>query len=359
MGFKKWAAYGILAAGATLFLSAAFTVVSILYGMSWSDVTAPPLLGNRPEVISRLTDGQPDVRPFSFLIVGDTQSKTIFENFFLKVALDVAPDFGVVVGDFVANPEMNRHRFFMGEFGEWNMTFPVFLIAGNHDIVTNHETGLDWLRDPVYEKDFEKLYGPANFSFIYRGCLFIGLNDVYTIDYFDYVKDVLSHRPPDILMTFVFMHIAPKSLSPLLQTRQMEGEEEFKRLMETYDVDYVLAGDFHSYLRMDRNNTEYIITGGGGATLHGGARSFHHAVLMTVDPARDRADETIYSFRPTLDVGDDIEIAMICGIYPVFEQHPLGWVALFTLIAAAAAGLVAFLLVRITRKRRGLRRIGA
>jgi 3',5'-cyclic AMP phosphodiesterase CpdA len=356
--FKKRTVYGILAAGAIIFLAAAFVAVSILYGVSWSDVTAPMLLGNGPENIERLTGNGSDVRPFSFLVAGDTRSSTVFEDFYQNTSLDIDPDFGVIVGDFVAYPDANRHRFFMGEFGEWEMTFPIFVITGNHDVVTKHERMADRLYDPVSREDFERMYGPRNFSFIYRGCLFIGIDDAYTADYLDYLKETLSRRPKDVLMTFVFMHIPPPSLiEPSAAGREMEGEQEFLRLMDAYDVDFVFTGDFHSYFRADRGHTRYIITGGGGSPIRANAaRSFHHAILMTVDPARDRADETIYSFRPTLDVGDDIEIVMICGIYPIFERHPYLWAAVFALVAASAAGLIAALLVRMLNKGRAAAR---
>jgi 3',5'-cyclic AMP phosphodiesterase CpdA len=352
---RNWALYAVLSFTIIIFLSAIFVIVSILYGRYWSDTTPPPLLGNKPEIISILTDGQMAPQPFSFVVVGDTRSSVVFEGLCQDTLLDNPPDFGIIVGDFVAYPDLNRHRFFIGEFGEWNMVFPIFLIAGNHDVVTKKETGLDWIRDPVYVRDFERMYGPTNFSFVYRGCLFIGLNDAYRIDYLDYLKETLARRPSNILMTFVFMHIPPVSLSPLVTTTRIEGEEEFKSLMDSYNVDYVFMGHFHSYFRADRKHTKYVVTGGGGSDLRGGGRDFHHALLIMVDPSKDRVDEVIYSIKPVFDPGDNVEIVMISGIYPAFEQRPLAWVAVFSLVMATAAGLITVLLARIIRKRRGLR----
>jgi len=335
------------------FLSVAFMIASILYGWSRTDVTVSPFLGNRPDTISRLTDGQPEPSPFSFFVVGDTRSSAEFEGSYKNVTLDLTPDFGVILGDFVAYPDMSRHRFFMEELTEWGMRFPVFLIAGNHDVVTKDETGFNRLQDPVFKEDFEKLYGPSNFSFIYRGCLFIGLNDAYRSDYLDYLKDTLARRPPDVLMIFVFMHIGPRFLSPLIHTRQMEGEEEFMRLMEAYNVDYVFAGDFHSYFRADKGHTKYIITGGGGSNLRGSiGRRFHHILIMSVDPAKDQVDEMIYSMKPADDIGDDIEITMLCGVYPVFEGRPFVWVAVFSLVLVALGVLIVCLVLRIVRPKR-------
>jgi hypothetical protein len=361
--FAKMRLYVALAMDTIIFVIAAFTAASILYGWSWSDTTAPRLLGNRPEVISGLVDGQSELKPFSFTVVGDPRSSSAFEEFYQNTPLDAVPDFGVILGDFVAFPAVNRHRFFMGELAEWGMTFPVFLIAGNHDIgrrsdfVSNakRERKLYRLHDPFFKEDFEEIYGPTNFSFIYRGCLFIGLNDVYNTGYLGYLEDVLARRPSDVIITFVFMHIPPRSLSPMVQAREMEGEEEFMRLMDHYTVDYVFAGDFHSYFRADRKHTKYIVTGGGGSHLRGGGRGFHHALLMTVNPAKDRVDEVIYPIKPVFDPGDSTETIMICVIYPIFEGHRLIWMAVFSLVALVLAARIAVLLARIVRKGHRLR----
>jgi hypothetical protein len=352
-----------LATNTIIFLLAVFAVASILYGWSLSDITASPLLGNRPEVISGLVDGQAEPQPFSFLVVGDPRSSAVFEEFYRNSSADIPPDFGVILGDFVAFPAVNRHRFFMGELAGWGMTFPIFLVAGNHDFARPndlagnemHERNLHRLYDPFFIEDFERTYGPANFSFVYRGCLFIGLNDVYSTDYLDYLKDVLARRPSDVIITFVFMHIPPRYLSPLIQAREMDGEEKFMRLMDRYNVDYVFTGDFHSYFRADRKHTKYIISGGGGSDLRGGAGSFHHVLLMTVDPSKDRVDEVIYSIDPKSDPGHYIRTIMICGVYPIFEEYRLIWLVVFSLILAAVGVRIAVLLTQVVGKGRGTR----
>ncbi len=358
---KEWGLYGALLSGLThLSYLRHSCLVSILLGISRTDITVPPLLGNRPEVISRLTDGPADARPFSFLVVGDTKSSNTFEHFYEDAALEATPDFGVMLGDFVADPELNRHRFFMEEFAEWGMTFPFFLIAGNHDIVTRHTRKCDRLTDPFLEQDFERVYGPTNFSFIYRGCLFIGLDDLYGTGYIDYARDVLSRRPQDVLMTFVFMHIPPKSLSPMIRVRIIEGEQDFMDLMEIYKVDYVIMGDFHSYFRGDDKHTKYIITGGGGSPLYEGTtRSFHHLILMVVDTQNKQVDEIIYPINSVFDLGDDLEIVMTCKLYPFFEERPILWATVFSVGTVIFGGLFVFVAARIVRKRRGAGSPGA
>jgi hypothetical protein len=351
--FNPAVPYALLGAITVILLGMAFLIVSIVDGIPRSDDTVPLLLGNRPEVISHLTDGQGDPQPFSFLVVGDTRTSNTFEHFYESEALDLTPDFGVILGDFIADPELNRHRFFMDEFSEWGMTFPFFLIPGNHDIVTRHTREPGRLTDPFLQQDFERIYGPTDFSFVYRGCLFIGLNDLYGTGYIDYARNVLSHRPGDIRMTFVLMHVPPLALSPMISSRGVKGEKEFINLMEIYDVDYVIMGDFHSYFRGDRNHTKYIITGGGGGALYEGTtRSFHHVILLMVDPRNRQVDEIVYPIKEVMDLGDDIEIVMMCQVYPFFEGHPIVWVVILCIVTVFLGGLYAFIIVRTIRKRR-------
>jgi hypothetical protein len=326
-------------------LSAAFFLSAVIYGRMNEKVSAPPLLGNKPDNLARLERKAIEPRPFSFLVVGDTGDNVILEHFYNNIHFEASPDFGINLGDFVQAPELNRHRFFMREFAERGMEYPILLIAGNHDIVTDNDIAkgrVSSFADPFYPRDFEEAYGPANFSFTYAGCFFVGLNDVYNGSYIDRAKEILARRPPGSLMTFVFMHIPPQSLSPAVEGRGIEREDEFFRLVEEYRVDYVFLGDFHSYFRADRGHTKYIVTGGGGEDLYGGTkRSFFHVLFMKVDPEARTVDEIIYPIGKSGDIGDDIEILLLARLYPLFEAHPLLWGGLFSvIILLGLAGMV-------------------
>jgi predicted phosphodiesterase len=351
--------YLLLSTASILSVSAFFGLVAVIYGISKADVTAPPMLGNGPENLARIEGQRVDPQPFCFLVVGDTKTSNAFENFYNNARLQSVPDFGVIMGDFVAKPEINRHRFFMHEFSEWGMTFPIILVAGNHDMITNNDIVKrrvgDFL-DPFSERDFEKTYGPTNFSFTHAGCLFVVLNDVYNDSYIDYATEILSRKDRENLMTFVFMHIPPQSLSPVVQGRGIAREEEFFNLMEEHRVDYVFCGDFHSYFRSDDNHTNYIVTGGGGSNLCGGSeQSFYHVLLLMVDPRARKVDEIIHPIENSVDLGDDVEIVMLCWIFPFFEGHPFVWVAVFTFGTVIAGGLFVFTLIRLLNKKRGPR----
>jgi 3',5'-cyclic AMP phosphodiesterase CpdA len=340
---SKWKTLPFLFFLVLLCLSAGFGLLSIIYGAKSEHVTPPPLLGNKPDRLARLSEDDTVGRPFSFLVAGDTRSSDTFEDFMNDMSIEHIPDFGIILGDFVPKPEMQRHRFFIQEFTEWHMRFPILLVAGNHDIFC-HGTTHD--PDPFTLNDFEKTYGPVNFSFTHGGCLFICLNDLYNGSYVDYARDTLARKAPTSLMIFVFTHIPPRSISPMIKSRPIEREKEFIDLLEQYGVDYVFSGDFHSYFRSDYNHVKFIVSGGGGSKLWGGSeRSFHHVLVISVDPRTRDVDETIYPIPEVNDLGDDIEIIMICQLYPFFKPHLALWAAAFSLVIVATLAGIGWLII--------------
>ena len=173
----------------------------------------PPLLGNSPLNIASIHEEDIDPRPFTMFLIADTHSKVMFEHFFTETTFAPAPDFGVMLGDFVDDPEDQRHEFFIMEISEWGLEFPLFLAPGNHDIAVKEK----YLKKKcAFTMDeFEDTYGAVNFSFIHSGCLFIVINNHWNTEYLDFLDEVLSNRPDDVLLTFVFMHIPPPdALSP-------------------------------------------------------------------------------------------------------------------------------------------------
>ncbi len=345
---SKWKTLPFLFFLVLLFLTAGFCLLSFIYGAKSEHTALPPLLGNTPDRLARVGEDTIVGRPFSFLVAGDTRSSDTFEDFMNNMRLEHTPDFGIILGDFVPTSDMSRHRFFIQEFAEWHMRFPILLVAGNHDIFC-HGTSRDL--EPFTLNDFEKTYGPVNFFFIHGGCLFICLNDLYNGSYVDYARDVLSRKAAGSLMIFVFTHIPPRSISPIIRTRPIDREKEFIDLLEQYRVDYVFSGDFHSYLRSDYNHVKFIVSGGGGSKLWGGnERSFHHVLFLSVDPAARDVDEIIYPISEVTDIGDDLEIVLICQLYPFFKPHLALWAATFSLVMVVALAGIGWLIIAARRR---------
>ena len=133
-----------------------------------------------------------------------------------------------------------------------------------------------------------------------------------------------------------------------MEARGISDVDEFTNLMETYAVDYVFSGDYHSYFRSTVGSTDYIILGGGGAALDDEAtgRSFHHAMLLTVDPETGSVNEMIYPINETLDMVDLVEQFAFFHIYTLLECYPAVYilivitnlVILFTLTICMGSG---------------------
>ena len=312
----------ILPVGFSILLIASliFFVSSVLYTISKKRLSVPPLLGNGEENISSLHEDTVAPRPFSIFVVSDIQASSYFERFYTAVDLPPETDFGVIVGDFCMDPRQEYHTFFIAEFNEWGLEFPILLVPGNHDVAA---TDRDLARINAFtRRDFEETYGSRNFSFMHAGCYFIVIDDVYNAEYLTHLENALAERPTGTLLTFVFMHIPPSSLCPLVRCRGIYEEERFFSIIDAYNVDYVVSGDFHSYLESEYNETVFLITGGGGAKLAGNPESsFHHAIVLHIDPANRQVTETIYPIARRSDLPDDFKLFVMGDIYTIYRYN--------------------------------------
>lgn len=326
------------------FLSALFFISTIILGRHVSAVELPSLLGNTEENMMRIEEEAYRELPFTFLLVGDPELKKYFEHFLENTEFPIIPDFGIIVGDLVKNPEIENHDFFIYRYSKMKLDFPfpILLVPGNHDVAAGK-----YMDKPnaFFVKDFVERYGAAEFNFTYRGCLFVVVNDNYNGDYLDYLRRVLQEKSKDAVMTFVLMHIPPPSVISVPDYRPLEGEEEFLALMEEYGVDYVLCGDFHSYHRSKLKGTNYIVTGGGGSKLYEGEEeSFYHAITIKVNPETGRIDEKIYPIRKARVFLHDYEKMAVTEVYPFFRYNPtLGTIILSLILLAFLFSVTGYL----------------
>jgi predicted phosphodiesterase len=305
-------------------LSLGYAAASIMYGESSEDVKLPKFLGNRPANVDLLKETDAASAPFSFFVVGDTKLADFFPSIYRKDIRNDAPDFGLILGDFVKEPKIEDHRNFMMDFSRWGVTAPVFLVCGNHDIVTKEDIAHHrWYSFTL--KDFERTYGPADFSFTYHGCLFIVLDDIDTDSHVAYLAEVLSHRSRGTLMTFVFTHIPAHTISPEIKSREMLGEKKFLSLVEDYNVDYVISGDFHSYFSGKVKNTNFIISGGGTDKMGNNARirkeGIYQALLLQVNPVTKDVAERIYVGPGRTDIWQAMKKTMLTQVFAFFESQ--------------------------------------
>ena len=166
--FKSGLSLGVVVVTAFLLGFEAYTF-AVVRGESQTGL--PENYGNFERIRNSLTEQGPKDE-FSFALVGDTQGTRTFERLCDELRNEPL-SFMVILGDFVKTSTRGNHDYFRSRCAkEYRLPFPVFLVAGNRDVVCEE---VDYDIDKVSPVDLERMYGPRNFSFEYNGCLFIGL----------------------------------------------------------------------------------------------------------------------------------------------------------------------------------------
>ncbi len=297
----------------------AYTIIVVTYD---GRKGFPENFGNF-ERVRRTLEQQGPQETFSFAVVGDTQSVGTFERITHELRGEPL-SFAVILGDFVQTGTKAHHRFFRAEWAdELLLPYPVFVIAGNRDVAHEAASGDElWMSLP----DFESVYGPTNFCFEYAGCLFVGLRILSapfgTEESIDFLQSTLEKHRGKNQMIFVFMHIPP-SISSAFEVKSFDNQERLIDLFDRYKVDYVFAGDYHGYARVRRNNTAYIVTGGGGAHLEKGNRyaRFHHVVVLDVSDSS--VSERILAVHRRTDIEDILERYAFTQLCPALRARPI------------------------------------
>lgn len=233
-------------------------------GKDYFGVRKSEFLGNSESVISILkkTEGK---MPFSFAFISDTENNDDSIPL-IKTLLSEPIDFLVFAGDFANNPKLPEHRLFMHTISKFNPSIPIFLAPGNHDIEIKNRNK----PGRFTEANFQEVYGPLNFNFVYNNCLFIFLNNVdwNNQESAEYLKNILSKRNKEIKRTFVFCHIPLKRILDKV-TMKENRDSKLNELAAKHKIDYVISGDYHRHFELnDIDGTKYIISGSGGAHYH-------------------------------------------------------------------------------------------
>ena len=272
--------------------------------------TIPPNFGNFERVRNLLKDCTEE---FSFALAGDINGRGTFE----KICRNLREEplsFMVILGDAVRKPTYGYHRFFKLQLQkELSLPFPTFYVAGNHDVDKKNFT----------VNDFEKDYGPTNFSFEYGNCLFIVLRIIgkpfSTDESLKFLEDTLKKSKGKYRKTFLFFHIPPPVSNDFF-SKHYENQWELMALINDYKVDYVATGDYHGYARVKVKNTNYLITGGGGSHLRDMKfGNFHHAIVIKV--GENSISERILAADRVNEFEDGVERYVIAEYYPWVKNN--------------------------------------
>jgi len=307
---KLFGGVAVLLAGVFLILIIATSVTGILV----RNAKIPGMLGNSRENIS-FVEGNTDPNDFTFAVVGDPKCGTATFEALLDILRLDKPAFVILLGDFVSHYLLIEHKLFANEIAEHAEKTPIFLVPGNHDI--NEEEGFGL-------KDFRAIYGTEQFSFTIGKNLFICLNDIPPYansgQYVNFAGQEIQKNLNKVKRIFVFMHIPIWLLdNPSICDKNMPGSNEFLELAKKYDIDYVFAGHHHAYVKAQRDNTTFIVSGGGGDRLRGIHGRFHHTVRIAVK--NDSVTETVLGIEPRLETSELIERNIVVYLWPAMVQN--------------------------------------
>ena len=204
---------------------------------------------------------------FKISIIGDTQGfqeiyRTLIEtskNSFIFHLGDITP-FGTIAQ--------------LKQFHDLSKQskIPIFSTPGNHDIKLSNST-----------REYESFFGSSEYYFKYKNYIFISLDsskgylEEKSFEFLDNILRIFSQNPK-----IIFTH------TPLYDPREGKdhsflNETQPSRIMsmiKDQNVALFLSGHIHYFNHTIVNGTHFVISGGGGASLHepyqkGG---FHHIV---------------------------------------------------------------------------------
>ena len=302
------------------------------------------LIGNTPTSLAAL---QEKGLPFSFLVIGDTQCNETVQTLVERALQTRNPSFMVFLGDFVKEPDIWFHRFFLTEMtAEMNLPFPVFLVSGNHDIYypprnKQNEKNISMERRMTPEM-YESLYGARSFDFVFNDCLFaiLGVDPRNPAGYLDELRNTLNQRGNNKKHIFVFVHYPPKGLAEYIEA-SLPIEKQFFSLLDGYRDVTCFFGDFHGYWRGRQNGVNLIVTGGGGRLKRSQSDwgQFNHIIRVNVD-ANKVSEEMITVNMSTLLKLKDLENAfsemVFLKVFPVIQSQTWVLYGFFCLFALSA-----------------------
>lgn len=282
---------------------------------SYLSIPSHHLIGNRSSNVNAMKEKG---FPFSFLVIGDTRGSETAEAL-IKMAFEKGNvSFMVILGDFVRNPDIWNHRFFLAEMTrEISLPCPVFLVSGNDDFDDTGEA-IKQTERRVTSKVYESLYGAKNFDFVFNQCLFVICDNAYPrsrFSYLSYLRETLSKEGEGKSRIFVFMHSPPRGLA-----EHISGEipdDEFFSLFTSYKAITSFFGHYHGYWRGQRKGVNLIVCGGGGGHFHPWYPrwgSFHHILKVTV--WQDKVSEEIIPIYGASSIEDNFEEWVFTHLFP-------------------------------------------
>ncbi|NLN21607.1 MAG: hypothetical protein GX188_06345 [Syntrophomonadaceae bacterium] len=211
--------------------------------------------------------------PFQFAVVGDCQGRIDVLNKIIEEVNKSDADFLICLGDLVASGSDEEYRAFQEAMMELNC--PYYTIPGNHDVKGD---GIDYYR---------KNLGPEYYSFDYRGSRFflldsssMGMDD----EQLAWLQEKLGEGEQP---GYLFLHVPP--VDPRGSDHAFIDLDQAQAFIElaaapTSPVKGIFSGHIHMFYQGRIEGLDFVISGGGGASLYASADQggYYHFALCRV-----------------------------------------------------------------------------
>lgn len=207
---------------------------------------------------------------FSFLAYGDTRSNPDLHQAVINSMISNNPEtFFLHTGDFVGDGNV---------YDKWQTEYfdPAQNLLKNTVLFSspgNHEGNLNWYYS-FFSMPTTSSSTEAYYSFDYGNSHFISLNDYVSFlpgssQYNWLIDDLISSSAQNAEWIIVFYHVPAYTSGPHEgEPISLDKQTYLVPLFEQYGVDLIFQGHDHFYERSEKNNIQYITTGGGGAPLY-------------------------------------------------------------------------------------------
>jgi predicted phosphohydrolase len=256
------------------------------YEVEWGDREVDGTFSTAPDANSTVRMG----------VIGDSGSGS-GDQFRVAEQLQASdPDIVLHTGDVVYRRGALCHygQKFFDPYGDLIDSVPVYPAIGNHDLMAGRGSAyLETFSLRANNEEGSELYysfdyGPVHIAVI-DSEFYAEDDDVEIARQREWLRADLSDS--NLPWTVVVTHRPPFSSNEKKMSHDLR--DDLTPLFEQLGVDLVLSGHAHSYERFDpMNGVSYIVTGGGGAGLHGiepgpdtaVALKKHHFVQIDASP---------------------------------------------------------------------------
>jgi len=225
------------------------------------------------EITNRASVPPGESGPVRILVWGDCRSGvTVFERL-CDAIRERRPDFTIGLGDLVGMARTYQFAIVERKLGATGV--PAFVVPGNHDL------------DPFGTlRPYCRVFGPRNWSFVWRGALHIGLDTARgVLDPEDvrWVESIVRGRPPEAKRILLFCHypLFEPHGHPEKPLRDDDATRGLADLVLSEKIQ-VFASHYHGYDVMERGGTKQVSTGGAGARPE--SDEPYHYVWVEVGP---------------------------------------------------------------------------